>query len=89
MTVTVADALPEPSLLVPVTPKVVVTAGVAVHVAAVVPAQLPPVQLNEVALGLQLAVSLDVRPGAIRPGTAVRAQLGAPLALPVPVKTRL
>lgn len=45
VTVTVADALPEPDPLVAVMPYVVVNEGVTVQVAAVVPAQVPPVQL--------------------------------------------
>ena len=45
LTVTSAEAVLLPKLLVPVTEYVVVAVGVTVQVEAVVPAQVPPVQV--------------------------------------------
>lgn len=48
--------------------------GVTTQVAAVVPAQVPPVQVKEVAGVLQLEVRVEVLPGLIAAGDALRMQ---------------
>ena len=47
-----------------------------VQLATIVPAQVPPVQVKEVAAGLQLAVSVAVPPAVIEAGDAVSVQVG-------------
>ena len=47
-----------------------------VQVVALVPTQVPPVQVNEVAAGVQLAESLAVPPAVITAGDALRVQDG-------------
>ena len=75
-TATVAFAeVPVPAALTPDTVYVVVAVGVTVQVVDVVPAQEPPVQTNEVAVGLQVAVKTDVPPATIDAGTAANVQL--------------
>lgn len=46
------------------------------QVAAVFPAQVPPVQIYEVATGEQLAVSVDALPEVIDGGAATTVQTG-------------
>lgn len=50
-----------------------------------VPTQVPPVQLYELAMGVQLAVSVEVPPAATDVGDAVRLQTGVVEADPVTV----
>ena len=64
----------------------VVVAGVTVQVEAVVPTQVPPVQVKEVTAGLQLAVRTVDLPGATLVGTGVRVQIGTLDATPLPVR---
>ena len=47
------------------------------QVAPIVPAQVPPVQLNAVAAGVQLAVKVEVRPAVMAAGDTIRLQTGA------------
>ena len=51
--------------------------GVTVQFAPVVPAQVPPVQTNDVAVGLQLVVRPELLPRTIVAGVAVSVQVGA------------
>ena len=53
-----------------------VDVGVTVQVAAVVPPQVPPVHMYDVAVGLQLDVSVEEPPEVIDAGVAVRVQTG-------------
>ena len=77
ITVSVAEAvLPVPTPLPPTTVYVVSTDGVTVQVAAVVPAQVPPVHANVIAPGLQLAESVELLPTTIDAGLAVKVQVG-------------
>ena len=55
------------------------------QVAAVVPAQLPPVQLYDVGEFVQVAVNTDVPPDATLDGLAVSVQTGAEDCTPLPV----
>ena len=57
-----------------VTLYVVVADGATTHVAAVVPAQVPPVQLKKDAGVLQLDVRVEVPPGLMDVGNALRTQ---------------
>jgi len=63
--------------------------GDTVQVANVVPAQLPPVQVNEVAAGLQVAVSVAVPRLGTAAGAALRRQVGELANTPVPLKITL
>lgn len=88
--VTVADAaLPVPAPLVPVTLYWVVTASVTVQVLVVDPAQVPPVQMYEVAAGLQVAVKVEVPFLRIEAGAAVSVHTGTLAATPVPLNDTL
>ena len=51
--------------------------GVTVQFAPVVPAQVPPVQTNDVAVGLHVVVRLELLPRTMVAGKAVRVQVGA------------
>ena len=53
-----------------------VTEGVTVQVELVVPVQLPPLHSNDVAAGLQLAVSVDDAPAEIMAGFALSVHCG-------------
>ena len=50
--------------------------GVTVQVVALVPTQVPPVQVNDVAAGVQLAKSVELPPALIEAGAAVKEQDG-------------
>ena len=47
------------------------------QLAPVVPAQVPPVQVNDVAAGVQLAVRVELLPVVMAAGFAVRVQVGS------------
>ena len=51
--------------------------------------QVPTVQVNDVAAGLQVAVRVDVPFLSIVAGTALKEQIGALTDLPVPLKVKL
>ena len=53
-----------------------VAVGVTVQVVALVPAQMPPVQVNDVAAGVQVAESVAALPAEINAGDALRLQEG-------------
>ena len=55
----------------------------------VTPAQVPPLQLKEVAAGEQLATRVELCPGKTVAGLAVRVHTGAALETPVPVTVTL
>jgi hypothetical protein len=67
---------PVPPEFIPATPYVVETLGATVQVAAIVPAQVPPVHTYELAVGLQLAVRVALPPGAMEAGLRVNAHTG-------------
>ena len=53
-----------------------VTVGVTVQLEAVMPEQAPPLHSNDVAAGVQLAVSVDDAPEETMAGVAVNVQSG-------------
>jgi hypothetical protein len=77
--VTVNDALaaaPIPAEFTPATVYVVDAFGDTVQVDPVCPAQLPPVQTYDEAVGEQLAFNVEEAPAAMDAGDAVNVQLG-------------
>ena len=69
-------AAPAPPALVPVRLNWVVVDGVTVHVDLVEPAHEPPNQANEVAAGLQVAMSVEVPPTVTDAGLALSVHVG-------------
>lgn len=63
----------------------VVSTGATVQLAVVLPAQVPPVQLYEVGVLVQLAVSVDEPARDTVLGAAARVQIGAPAGTPTPL----